>query len=213
MASLEVGSHGVVVSGNTYPIKDQLKKIGLRWDWNQRAWVSPNTSDLFINRIQHVLGVAEKQGEVRTQSRISFSSPKQDGNVFPHQGYPPLIKIHFDDDDDDLSKPRKNNQHRRNDQDVQNRRRNDEERRNDHDYQSRRNNDRGYRNNDQGRRNNDDQGHRRRDRKNGETTTQHVRHQDGGNEWSRAEEVFVNQPSAFQLEVCYEDADCEVSMW
>lgn len=31
------------IIGNTYPIKDQLKRLGAKWDGDQKAWLVPDT--------------------------------------------------------------------------------------------------------------------------------------------------------------------------
>lgn len=31
----------VAISGNTYPVKDQLRALGARWDADQKAWLVP----------------------------------------------------------------------------------------------------------------------------------------------------------------------------
>lgn len=32
----------IAISGNTYPVKDQLRKLGGKWDPNQKAWLVPD---------------------------------------------------------------------------------------------------------------------------------------------------------------------------
>jgi Txe/YoeB family toxin of Txe-Axe toxin-antitoxin module len=30
------------ITGNTYPVKDQLKQMGCKWNADQKCWVAPN---------------------------------------------------------------------------------------------------------------------------------------------------------------------------
>src|SRR5436853_517110 len=32
----------IAISGNTYPVKDQLRSLGGKWDANQKAWLVPD---------------------------------------------------------------------------------------------------------------------------------------------------------------------------
>jgi hypothetical protein len=32
-----------VISGNTYPVRDQLKALGGRWDSTRKAWIVPDS--------------------------------------------------------------------------------------------------------------------------------------------------------------------------
>jgi hypothetical protein len=32
----------VTITGNTYPVKEQLKSLGAKWDSNQKAWLVPD---------------------------------------------------------------------------------------------------------------------------------------------------------------------------
>jgi hypothetical protein len=41
MVSVKLEGDKVVVSGDTYEVKDTLKKLGLRWDATRRAWIAP----------------------------------------------------------------------------------------------------------------------------------------------------------------------------
>jgi hypothetical protein len=41
MVSVKVEGDKVVVSGDTYEVKDTLRKLGLRWDATRKAWIAP----------------------------------------------------------------------------------------------------------------------------------------------------------------------------
>jgi ribonuclease BN (tRNA processing enzyme) len=45
---LKVRGGKVVVFGDTYPIKDELKKLGFKWDPAERVWYTPVASDINV---------------------------------------------------------------------------------------------------------------------------------------------------------------------
>jgi hypothetical protein len=102
----------LIVTGQTYPFKESLKRLGFRWKQTEKCWAHPAASQLVRAQLDQILGhAANKSATVAAPSHITFSSrhsqnddhvPENDAN------YHDLVNVHFVDDDDYTSRPVKN---------------------------------------------------------------------------------------------------------
>lgn len=123
MADVTIENVGgfTIVRGSTFTYKDHLKNLGLRWDWMQRHWYTPDTSRAMNQRLCALFGINAAAGssdsggavvqQAAVPSRISFSSHHQRTATGPskrrrptpmnnsHQE-PTSVRVHFDDGGD-----------------------------------------------------------------------------------------------------------------
>lgn len=61
----------IAIHGNTFPVKDQLKSLGGRWNAEKKAWMVP--ADKADQAYKLVLGAAKTNGSYKTYSRAGWS--------------------------------------------------------------------------------------------------------------------------------------------
>ena len=61
-----------MISGNTFPVKDQLKKLGGKWDKNENAWFVP--MDKEVEALALVSDEPRKTAASQSYSRPAYSS-------------------------------------------------------------------------------------------------------------------------------------------
>jgi hypothetical protein len=65
VVSLKVVNNKIVVSGDTFEVKDVLKRMGFRWDPTSRVWVAPVTIGVDVAKaeLEKIPEVVVKEGE------------------------------------------------------------------------------------------------------------------------------------------------------
>jgi len=53
----------ITVTGNTYPVRDELKKLGARWDGTNKQWILPDTALEAVNKLRVPIGGREQLWE------------------------------------------------------------------------------------------------------------------------------------------------------
>lgn len=91
-AVLQKVNDRLVVKGNTFPIKTQLKQLGLRWYAPGKYWQTQDTSDYMIECIQHIVGTQEP-------SRIVFAHEEEEQEMVSGG-----VKVHFEGEENDNSR-------------------------------------------------------------------------------------------------------------
>jgi|SRR5579859_2543135 len=70
------------ITGNTYPVKDQLKALGARWNPDQKAWMVPDDK---AEAARQLVQGAKSAAPVAKSSRPHFSKCHECGA--PSRGY------------------------------------------------------------------------------------------------------------------------------
>ena len=70
--STKTSTTRVAVTGNTYPVKDQIKALGGRWDAARKAWMVP------ANRADEARALAGGTAKTTSSPRRSRGSANQD---------------------------------------------------------------------------------------------------------------------------------------
>jgi hypothetical protein len=63
----------LVVRGNTYPIKDQIKAIGGRWDANNKVWMIPEFRADYIEGLMKAKGLDAPKAEPVREANLNFA--------------------------------------------------------------------------------------------------------------------------------------------
>lgn len=74
----------LLVTGNTYPVKDQIKALGGRWDAAAKGWRVP------VAQYERAMGLVNGAGQKAPRSFVSYGSPTRATSRRPSQpcGYP-----------------------------------------------------------------------------------------------------------------------------
>jgi hypothetical protein len=56
------------ITGNTYPVKDQIKNLGGKWDADKKAWMVPN--DKYEQALKLVATAPKKQSSYYSPRRL-----------------------------------------------------------------------------------------------------------------------------------------------
>ena len=88
----------VLVVGNTYPVKDELKKLGGAWDARNRGWLVPEQHSAEAHQIVSEAGLKSARRTAATAPSHSTrtSRPRR---AFRPCGYPGCNPAHCDECD------------------------------------------------------------------------------------------------------------------
>jgi len=76
--TLDVHREGILVSGNTFIVKDILKAQGARWDPISKAWICQDgRKDALKSALRHVACVNDRSGGAPNRQRQRSRSPKR----------------------------------------------------------------------------------------------------------------------------------------
>lgn len=88
----------LIVSGQTYPIKDALKRLGFRWKGKEKYWKHPAASHLLRVQVAQVLGKSSL--EPAHPSNIHFHAQQDEEEDYSPNGVGgQLINVHLEEDD------------------------------------------------------------------------------------------------------------------
>ena len=74
----------VAITGNTYPIKDQIKALGGKWDADQRAWMVPANK---AEEAKALVANAPKEEKAKSDGKKRYFAKCADCGIASHGWY------------------------------------------------------------------------------------------------------------------------------
>jgi len=93
---------GLVVSGQTFPYKEDLKRLGFRWRYAEKCWKHPAASERLKMQVSRILGRPIHSHVPSEPSHINFHSSAHGGDgdsYYANDMTGNLVNVHFVDDD------------------------------------------------------------------------------------------------------------------
>lgn len=105
----------IIVRGNTYPYKDELKRLGFRWKSQEKCWRHPSSSHMLKAQVSRLLGSTPNShpSNIHFHSRESTSRHEDDIGASNYNvrngesvGNASGVIVHFLDDDSPVREKR-----------------------------------------------------------------------------------------------------------